>query len=276
MNGQGRVVVLTGGARAGGMGRAIAESFLRLGDTVVVSDLGARLESHPDYEVAPVSDLEAAATELSALGTVLPVACDVTDEEQVVALFDQAAAEYGRVDVVVNCAGLAIGLTPTVDLSLRDWQVNIDVMATGAFLVAREAARRMVPQGEGRIITIASQAGKTGMPLLAAYCSAKFAVIGLTQSMAAELGQHGITVNAVCPGTIDTPLLAVKGGLYEAFSSAAGRTEEEYRQRVTRQIPARRFGTVDDIAHAVVYLASREASFVTGEALNVTGGQEMH
>ncbi|WP_341242183.1 SDR family NAD(P)-dependent oxidoreductase [uncultured Nocardioides sp.] len=271
-----RVVVVTGGARAGGMGRAIAESFLRLGDAVVLSDVGAPLASHPDYEVAPPDHLSQAATELAVLGPVLPVACDVTDEEQVKALFDAAVAEHGRVDVLVNCAGLAIGLTPVTELALRDWQVNIDVMATGAFLCAREAARRMVPRGAGRIITIASQAGKTGMPLLAAYSASKFAVIGLTQSMAAELGEHGVTVNAICPGTIDTPLLAVQGGVYQTFSGAAGRSEDEYRRRLVRQIPARRFGLPGDVAAAAVYLASEGASFVTGEALNVTGGQEMH
>ena len=271
-----RVVVLTGGARAGGMGRAIAEAFLRQGDAVVLSDVGAPLASHPDYEVAPADHLQEAAAELAELGPVLPVPCDVTDEAQVQALFARAVEEHGRVDVVVNCAGLAIGLSPVTDLTLRDWQVNIDVMATGAFLVAREAARHMVPQGSGRIITIASQAGKTGMPLLAAYSAAKFAVIGLTQSMAGELGEHGVTVNAICPGTIDTPLLAVKGGVYETFSGAAGRTEEDYRRRLARQIPARRFGTPEDIAAAAVYLASEGAAFVTGEALNVTGGQEMH
>jgi NAD(P)-dependent dehydrogenase (short-subunit alcohol dehydrogenase family) len=275
-DGSSRVVLVTGGARAGGMGRAIAEAFLGLGDSVVLSDVGRPLSSHPDYEVAPPDHLQQAAVELGELGTVQAVACDVTDEAQVATLFDRATAEQGRVDVVVNCAGLAIGLSPVTELTLRDWQVNIDVMATGAFLVAREAARRMVPQGSGRIITIASQAGKTGIPLLAAYSAAKFAVVGLTQSMAAELGEHGVTVNAICPGTIDTPLLAVKGGVYETFSGAAGRTEEDYRRRLTRQIPARRFGTPEDIAAAAVYLASAGASFVTGEALNVTGGQEMH
>lgn len=271
-----RVVVVTGGARAGGMGRAIAESFLRLGDSLVLSDVGTPLTSHPDYEVAPPDHLDQAASELAELGPVLPVACDVTDEDQVTALFDAAVAEFGRVDVLVNCAGLAIGLTPVTELTLRDWRVNLDVMATGAFLCAREAARRMVPQGSGRIITIASQAGKTGMPLLAAYSAAKFAVVGLTQSMAGELGEHGVTVNAICPGTIDTPLLAVKGGVYQTFSVAAGRTEDDYRRRLMRQIPARRFGLPEDIAAAAVYLASEGASFVTGEALNVTGGQEMH
>lgn len=270
-----RVVVVTGGARRGGMGRAIAEAFLAQGDRVVVSDIGSALRTHPDYEVAPAEDLADAAAELG--GEVLTVACDVTDEAQVVELFDRAVAHFGRVDVVVNCAGLAIGLTPVVELALDDWKVNLEVMATGTFLCSREAARRMRAQGDGgRIISIASQAGKTGQPYLAAYSAAKFAVVGLTQSMASELGADGITVNAICPGTIDTPLLAVRGGVYQTFSGLAGRTEDDYRRRLMRQIPAGRFGTPEDVAAAAVYLASPGASFVTGEALNVTGGQEMH
>ena len=150
-------------------------------------------------------------------------------------------------------------------------------MATGAFLFAREAARQMLHQNEGgRIVTIASQAGKTGIPYLSAYCAAKFAVIGLTQSMAAELGENNITVNAVCPGTIDTPLLSVKGGVYDTFSSAAGYSTEDYQRRVIKHIPMRRLGQPDDIASAVSYLVSPDASFVTGESLNVTGGEEVH
>jgi NAD(P)-dependent dehydrogenase (short-subunit alcohol dehydrogenase family) len=272
-----RVALVLGGARRGGMGRAIVERFLEQGCAVVLSDIGAPLGSHPDYDVADESQLAAAVRELGHLGPISSVECDVADEAQVIAAFDAVIERHGRVDVVVNCAGLAVGLVPVTELSLRDWQVNIDVMATGAFLVAREAARRMIEaQILGRIITISSQAGKTGQPLLAAYSAAKFAVIGLTQSLAGELGRHGITVNAVCPGTIDTPLLAVKGGVYEVFSRASGRSEEDYRARLMRHIPAGRFGTVDDIASAVSYLASEEASFVTGEALNVTGGQEVH
>lgn len=271
------VAIVTGGARQGGIGREVARQLLQNGYDVVLSDLGRPLVSHPDYEVAPADDLQAAAGALCALGTVAAIPCDVTSEASVIALFDTTIDRFGRVDVLVNCAGLAIGLSPTIELSLRDWQVNLDVMATGAFLCAREAARRMVSANRGgRIITIASQAGKTGMPYLAAYCAAKFAVIGLTQSMAAELGPLGITVNAICPGTIDTPLLSVKGGVYQTFAGASGRSEEDYRQRLLRQIPARRFGTPADVAAAAVYLVSEAASFVTGEALNVTGGQEVH
>lgn len=275
-HGSAKVAVVTGAGRRGSIGRAVVSALLAQGYRVVASDLGRPLTTHPDYEVAPTSDLD----DLAAQGSteaLLIRACDVTSEAEVEALFIAAREHFGRIDAVVNCAGLGIGLTPVADLTLRDWQVNIDVMATGAFLVAREAARVLLAQGAGgRIVTISSQAGKTGMPLLAAYCAAKFAVIGLTQSMAVELGPAGITVNAVCPGTIDTPLLSVKGGVEEAFSAAANRAPEEYRSRVARQIPLRRLGEPEEVAAVVSFLLSDAASFITGEAVNVTGGQEMH
>jgi NAD(P)-dependent dehydrogenase (short-subunit alcohol dehydrogenase family) len=270
------VAVVAGAARVGSIGRAIAEQLLVDGFRVLASDVGRPLSSHPSYEVAPPDDLDSLdATHPD--GELGVARCDVTDEDQVVALFATARERFGRVDAAVNCAGLGIGLTPTVELSLADWQVNLGVMATGAFLFAREAARHLVSQGQGgRIVTIASQAGKTGLPYLSAYCAAKFAVIGLTQSMAAELGPDGITVNAVCPGTIDTPLLAVRDGVYDTFSRAAGHSVEEYQRRILRHIPVRRLGRPGDIAAAVSYLVSAQAAFVTGEALNVTGGEEMH
>lgn len=267
-----KVAVVTGSGRRGSIGRASVEHLVDAGWHVVASDIGGPLGTHPEYEVAPADDL----TDLGS-DRVLTVACDVTDEAQVRALFAAAREHFGRVDAAVNCAGLGIGLTPVVELSLADWRVNLDVMATGAFLVAREAARVLLDQGEGgRIVTISSQSGKTGMPLLAAYCAAKFAVIGLTQSMAAELGPAGITVNAICPGVIDTPLLHVRGGLYETYAAAAGISEEEYERRLSRLIPLRRLGTPEEIAAGVGFLLSDAASFITGEALNITGGQEVH
>jgi len=263
-------------ARKGSIGREVAEHLVRQGYRVVASDIGGVLKTHPSYDVAPIDDLDDLGASYNP-AVLVTRRCDVTDEAQVQALFEAAEAEYGVVDVAVNCAGLGIGLKPVIDLELKDWQVNIDVMATGAFLFARQAARTMVAADTpGRIITIASRAGKTAIPNLAAYSSSKFAVIGLTQAMAAELGGNGITVNTVCPGSIDTPLLSVKGGMYDTFSRPYGRSDEDYMAEVVRHIPVGRIGRPADVAIAVAFLASVEASFVTGSALNVAGGEEYH
>jgi NAD(P)-dependent dehydrogenase (short-subunit alcohol dehydrogenase family) len=277
MTGEGRVAVVTGAARAGSIGRAIAHRLLRDGMRVVISDLGAPLDTHPEYQSAGSRDLAEAREVLSPDGEVDAFPCDVRRADDVQALVEYAVGRFGRLDVLVNNAGLGVGLTPVVELEEADWRLNLDVMATGVFLCSRAAARQMIAQGDGgRIVTIASQAGKTGMPLLGAYCAAKFAALGLTQVLAHELGPEGITVNAVCPGTVDTPLLAVRGGVIEAYTRKLGVSEEKYRQRLLRQIPLGRFAAPEDIAEAVGFLASPAAAYVTGESINVTGGQEMH
>ncbi|MDI6912313.1 SDR family NAD(P)-dependent oxidoreductase [Nocardioides sp.] len=272
-----RVAIVTGAGRKGSIGQAVARRLLLDGLTVVLSDLGAALDSHPDYEVAPSTDLETACDELSNVGEVNALPCDVRDAEQVDDLLDGTVARYGRVDVLVNNAGLTVGVGPVTELREEDWRLNLDVMATGVFLCSRAAARRMISQGEGgRIITIASQSAKSGMPMLAAYSAAKFAALGFTQSLAHELGPEGITVNAVCPGVVDTDLLSVKGGVLDSYTRATGLDEEQYKRRLRRQIPLGRFAHPDEIADVVGFLASDAASYVTGEAINVTGGQEMH
>ncbi len=271
-----KVALVTGAARRGGIGRAIAARLLRDGMAVVVSDLGRPMDTHPDYRSAQPSELEQAVAELSALGDVAARDCDVRDGAQVDALVEFAVERFGRLDVVVNNAGVAIGLAPVVELSEEDWRVNLDVMATGVFLCSRAAARRMIEQGEGgRIVTVASQAGKAGSPWLAAYCAAKFAAIGFTQSLAHELGEHGITVNAVCPGTVLTPLLDVPGGIFDVYPRMAGITRDQYERKLLRSIPLGRFETPEDVAGAVGFLVSDDAAYITGEAVNVSGGQTM-
>jgi len=272
-----RVAVVTGAARRGGIGRAIAARLLRDGLRVLVSDLERPMDTHPDYASAASTELDSSVAELSGLGEVAAVGCDVRDTSQVEALFDAASERFGRVDVLVNNAGIAIGLAPVTELSDEDWQVNLDVMAGGVFRCSRAAARRMIEQGKGgRIVTIASQAGLIGQPWLAAYSAAKFAAIGFTQSLAHELGPHGVTVNAVCPGTVRTPLLDVPGGIFDTYPRMAGITREQYERKLLRSIPLGRYETPEDVAAAVGFLASEDAAYVTGAALNVSGGQTMH
>ena len=271
-----RVAVVAGAGRRGSIGREVAEHLARIGYRVVASDIGRALTSHPDYEVAPNDHLVDLANAYDP-DDLVTHPCDVTDEQQTADLFAQAETTYGDVDVAVNCAGLGIGLKPVVDLELRDWQVNLDVMATGAFLFARQAARTMIRnQTRGRIISISSRAGRTAIPYLAAYSSAKFAMLGLTQAMAGELGRYGITVNAVCPGSIDTPLLSVKNGMYDTFARDAGITDEDFMAEIVRNIPVGRIGHPSDVAVAVAFLASPEASFITGTGLNTSGGEDYH
>jgi NAD(P)-dependent dehydrogenase (short-subunit alcohol dehydrogenase family) len=272
-----KVALVTGAARRGGIGRAIAARLLRDGMAVVLSDLGRPMDTHPGYASAEPIELDEAVSELSSFGQVAGCPCDVRDGEQVGSLFEFVTDRFGRLDALVNNAGIAVGLTPVVELSEADWRVNLDVMATGVFLCSRAAARLMVAQGEGgRIVTVSSQAGKAGAPWLAAYCAAKFATIGFTQSLAHELGEHGITVNAVCPGTVLTPLLDVPGGIFEVYPRIAGITREQYERKLLRSIPLGRFETPEDVAAAVGFLVSDDAGYITGEALNVTGGQTMH
>ena len=271
-----KVAVVTGAARRGGIGRAIAARLLADGMAVVVSDLQRPMETHPDYAGAAPSELDEAVAELSALGEVAGCGCDVRSTEDADALVAFAVERFGRLDVLVNNAGIAIGLAPVVELSDEDWQVNLDVMASGVFRCSRAAARVLLAQGEGgRIVTVASQAGKLGTPWLAAYCAAKFAAIGFTQTLAHELGPHGITVNAVCPGTVMTPLLDVPGGIFDAYPRMAGITREQYERKLLRTIPLGRYETPEDVAAAVGFLASDAAAYITGEAINVTGGQTM-
>jgi NAD(P)-dependent dehydrogenase (short-subunit alcohol dehydrogenase family) len=270
------VALITGGGRPGGIGQAIAARLLRDGFSVVVTDVEA-LADRPTYQTATDADIATTRTGLSELGTVVAKVLDVRDEAGVERVVAEVMEEFGRIDVLVNNAGVAIGIGPTDVLSLDDWRLNLDIMATGVFLCSRAVIEPMRSSGRGgRIVNIASQAGKTGFPLLAAYSAAKFAVIGLTQSLAQELGSDGITVNAVCPGTVDTPMLGLAGGLVEVYSDAFGLDPETYRRKVARQIPLRRFATPADIAGAVAYLVGSDGGYVTGAALNVTGGQEMH
>ena len=177
-------------------------------------------------------------------------------------------------DILVNNAGVGYLMRGFQEVTLPEWQLVLDVNLTGAFLCTQQAAARMIESGKGGcIINIASQAAKSGFPHLAAYVASKHGLVGLTRSNAIELADHGITVNAVCPNHVTTGLGAKQNAYY---SKLRGQTLEEFMAAMRDRIPLGRPGLPEDTAAAVAFLASDDARYVTGEAMNVSGGEEMH
>lgn len=261
----GKTIVVTGSGKEKGLGQGILQAFADEGANCVVSDL--RIDD----------EAQAVAAELRERGAkVATIACDVSDAAQCRALVDEVIKTFGAVDVMVNNAGIGFKMKPLLEVDTRDeWDQVLAVNLSGAFYCTQAAARAMVERGEGgRIINIASQAAKTGFPHLPAYVSSKHGMVGLTRASAVELGKHGITVNAVCPNHVTTGLGAQQN---EYFSRLLGfATVEEYLANMSAKNPMGRPGLPSDTAAACVWLASEAAFYVTGEALNVSGGEEMH
>ncbi|MBV7265205.1 SDR family NAD(P)-dependent oxidoreductase [Erythrobacter ani] len=265
----GKTIVVTGSGKQKGLGQGILQAFADEGANCVVSDL-----TIDDEADAVAKELRGRS---SASGVkVTTIACDVSKAEQCRALIDETIKTFGSVDIFVNNAGIGFKMKPLLDVDTVDeWDQVLAVNLSGAFYCTQAAARAMVEQGNGgRIINIASQAAKTGFPHLPAYVSSKHGMVGLTRASAVELGAHGITVNAVCPNHVTTGLGARQNAY---FSKLLGfDTVEDYLANMSAKNPMGRPGLPSDTAAACVWLASEEAFYVTGEALNVSGGEEMH
>ena len=273
---EGKVALVTGAARQRGIGRATALRLAREGADVACLDIARPLEQFPGHGVATADELDEVVAEIQAMGRrAVAVRADVRNEEDVNAAVDKAVAELGRIDLVANVAGgasLGAGAGPVLMLTEAEWDLVLDVNLKGTWLVSRACAQKMVAQGEGgRIVNVSSQAGKRGFPMLGAYCAAKAGVILLTQTMALELGPMGITVNAVCPGTVDTNLINKDNQMMQALAATPGGAEAWIQQ----EIPLGRLETGDDVAASIAFLMSDDAAYITGEALNVSGGQTM-
>jgi sorbitol-6-phosphate 2-dehydrogenase len=255
-----KVAIVTGGAQ--GLGAAIGRRLAREGAIVIVADLNS------EGAWATAADIEEQAGRSS-----IAVPVDVTDEDQVGAMVDRAVDEFGRLDILVSNAGVLIA--EAVDEFPADkWRRVVDVNLFGYFLCAKHAARVMKAQRSGVIIQVNSKSGKVGSYKNSAYAASKFGGIGLTQSLGLELAEYGVRVNAVCPGNLlDSPLWV--DSLYAQYAKKWGITEEQVRQKYTDQVPMKRGCTYEDVTNAIVYLASDQASYMTGQAINVTGGQEM-
>lgn len=257
---QNKIAIVTGGAQ--GLGAALCERLAREGAHVVVADLN--LEG---------AEATAAAIAAQTGQRTLAMQVDVTDEAQVAAMVDRTIAEFGRLDILVSNAGILISGAAD-EFDARKWQAVINVNLFGYFLVAKHAIRAMKPQRSGTIIQINSKSGKKGSYKNSAYAASKFGGIGLTQSLALELAEEGIRVNAVCPGNLlDSPLWTES--LFKQYARNQGITEAEVRQKYIDQVPMKRGCTYDDVCNVVAFLASDQASYMTGQAINVTGGQEM-
>ena len=271
----GKVALVTGAARSGGLGAAICQRLAAEGAAVVVTDLAQATTHLPKDRIGSADDIERVVDELRRSGArAMGHALDVRDEAQVAAAVAATVREFGALDILVNNAGIGYLMEPLVDMPLDRWQTVLGVNLTGAFLCTRHAARQMIAQGRGgRVISIASVAAKSGSLHLAAYSASKHGLVGLTRSAALELGAHRITVNAVCPNHVTTQLGSVQNA-YRA--QQRGQTVEEYLAEMRGRIPLGRVGLAEDTAKACAFLASDEAAYITGEAMNVSGGQEVH
>jgi len=260
---QGQVAIVTGAAS--GIGRAIALRLSREGAAVMAADLEGKAAEGMVQEIVGQGKRG------------LGIKADVSVEKDVERMVQETLKNFGQVDILVNNAG--IGTTGLIiDHTLDDWEKSMSVNLKGTFLCSRAAAREMIPRKRGRIVNISSIGGKEGEEFIGGYCASKFGVIGLTQVMAKELGRHRITVNAVCPGYIWTPMWEKMAIWFkENFPALAGKSPEEiFEARVKSVTPLRRPQTGEDIASLVAFLVSEEAKNINGQSINVDGGARMH
>jgi NAD(P)-dependent dehydrogenase (short-subunit alcohol dehydrogenase family) len=275
----GKVAIVTGCAGERGLGRGIARRLAQEGADLVVTDVartGTKVVSaKPDGDW---TGLEAVAAEIRAGGRrALPLLLDIRSAEQIERVVARTLEEFGRVDILVNNAAAPPGgdRVPVVEMAEEAWRAVLDINLTGTFLCCRAVARAMLQGGvRGRIVNIASDLAKNGKPRLAAYCASKFGLLGLTQSLALELAPAGITVNAVCPGGVDSERLDYLGRRTDGSYDETQRTEEIHRR--ASQNPMGRLAHPQDVAEVVAFLASEGAAYITGQAINVTGGALMH
>jgi sorbitol-6-phosphate 2-dehydrogenase len=258
-----RIALVTGGAQ--GLGQAICLRLAQEGCNVVVADLNYEKALQTAGEISVVADRRTIAIKV-----------DVTDETQVAAMMDRAVQEFGRLDILVANAGILIA-EEISEFPAEKWRAVLNVNLFGYFLCAKHAARVMKPQKSGVIIEINSKSGKKGSYKNSAYAASKFGGIGLTQSIALDLAEFNIRVNAVCPGNLlDSPLWTEgSNSLFKQYARKWNLSEEEVRQKYVDQVPLKRGCTYDDVCNVVAFLASDQASYMTGQAINVTGGQEM-
>ena len=247
----GRKALVTGGAS--GFGFAVAERLTQAGASVAIADLD------PDVVTAAAARLPGA----------LPVTMDVADRAAVVAGTAKAADAFGGLDTLVNSAGV-FEFRPFEEISEREWDWMLDVNLKGVFLSCQAAMPYLRDSGRGRIVNVASDAGKKGYALISTYAASKFGVVGLTESLAAEFGPDGVTVNAVCPATVSETGMGQK--VLEQKVRLFGKPADQVLEEGAARYPLRRLGTVADVADTIMFLISDSAGWISGESINIDGG----
>ena len=265
---QGSVVLVTGGAR--GIGRAISEAFLRAGAKVMVGDLGSKAGDW-SYELSGASALARSVAEQSALGDAKATELDVTDRTSCDAAVAATLRAFGGLDVLVNNAGV-VQSGPIAEFSERDWDRTFAVNTKGIYLMVQAALPALKRSNNAAIINTASIAGKRGYRNMVAYCGSKFAAIGITQALAAELAPDKIRVNAICPGMVGTAMWLEH--LLPSNTADPAQKTAEFEKAIGQMIPLGRVQTGEDMGQAAVFLAS--APNITGVALSVAGGYEVN
>jgi len=270
-----KVAFITGAASKRGMERAIALRLAGEGADIVVVDKFSAPQSHfPGDE--GWGGLNAVVAEVKSLGKeALAIVADTNNSKEVETSVAKALERFGRIDILVHCAAIRGPVTiPIIDLAEEDWRKVLDINLTGSFLTSKAIAKTMVTKGKGgKIVLVASLGGVKGMPGSAGYCAAKFGVIGLVKTLALELANYKINVNAISPGTV---IINLRDSFHIEKEQAEGLTIDEAirkdYQKLTEGIPLGRVGTTEEIADLALFLVSDQSKYITGEAINITGG----
>ncbi|MFI5450503.1 MAG: SDR family NAD(P)-dependent oxidoreductase [Candidatus Bathyarchaeia archaeon] len=250
-----KVAIVTGAGI--GMGRGIARILAKEGAIVVVSDVNADTAKSTAVEIKSMG------------GESLALTMDVRSSDQIDQVIKGTLDAFGKIDILVNNAGVST-MAPVVDMTEEEWDFNVDVNAKGTFLCTRAVLKQMIKQGKGgRIVCVSSIAGKFGNKYYSHYSASKWAVIGFVKSVAMEVAQHKITVNAVCPGRVATSMEERELGWEAKYLKVP---VEEVKKAYLDSVPLGRLETPEDVAKLVVFLASDDADYITGEAIEVTGG----
>ena len=269
----GKVVIVTGAGGKAGIGRGIATRLAAEGAAITVCDLNDN--GMPDW-----GGLSAVVDEINAGGgKAIGLTGSVSDSDDVASIVEGSISEFGRVDILVNNAGAPAGpdRVNVVDLPEEVWDQVLGVNLKGTFLMSQAISRHMIHRGGGgKIINMSSVSGKIGNAKFAAYCASKFGVIGFTQSLAREMAEHKVTVNAICPSLVDTERVF---GMASALKPDSDTSTEEWRDEMVAQTnannPMGRIAQAKDVADVAAFLASSQADYLTGLAINVAGGSYM-